>query len=60
MNGYTFNHEVNKGVAFGLNNVQFLCKGEPLSGRTRAEDDFGVWDSGDSTGNDVEPDDSLF
>lgn len=31
----------NSGVTFYLNNVQVLGKGEPLSGRSRAEDDFG-------------------
>tara|TARA_R110002020_G_scaffold238246_2_gene450705 strand:- start:618 stop:1178 length:561 start_codon:yes stop_codon:yes gene_type:complete len=31
---------VSKGVSFGLNNVQWLYKGEPLGSRTRAEDDF--------------------
>lgn len=29
------------GVSFGLNNVQFVRKGETLTGRKRAEDEFG-------------------
>lgn len=36
-----FSYEnVSKGISFGLNNVQWLYKGEPLGNRTRAEDDF--------------------
>lgn len=34
----------NKGVSFGLRNVQKLRDGEPLGGRTRAEDDFDALD----------------
>lgn len=30
----------NPGVSFGLNNVQFVRKGETLTGRKRAEDEF--------------------
>ena len=40
INAFPFNTQGNKGVSFGLNNVQVLGKGEPLSGVTRAEDDF--------------------
>lgn len=40
INFYPFNQDGNKGIAAGLNNVQKLADGEPLSGRTRAEDDF--------------------
>lgn len=40
MGAFAFNTQGNKGVSFGLNNVQFLEDGEPLGGRTRAEDDF--------------------
>ena len=45
INAFPFNAKGNKGVSFGLNNVQFLEDGEPLGGRTRAEDDFA--DDGD-------------
>jgi hypothetical protein len=31
---------VSKGIGIGLNNVQWLYKGEPLGSRTRAEDEF--------------------
>lgn len=37
---YAFNSNGNKGIACGLNNLQKICDGEPLGGRTRAEDDF--------------------
>ena len=40
INLYPFNTNGNRGVAVGLNNLQFWCDGEPLNGRTRAEDDF--------------------
>jgi hypothetical protein len=40
INAFPFSAKGNKGVSFGLNNVQFLEDGEPLGGRTRAEDDF--------------------
>lgn len=45
INAYPYSQKGNKGVSFGLNNVQFLEDGEPLGGRTRAEDDFA--DDGD-------------
>jgi hypothetical protein len=37
---YAFNTSGNKGIAAGLNNLQKLEDGEPLGGRSRAEDDF--------------------
>lgn len=40
INFYPFNN-VSKGVAAGLNNAQKLKEGEPLSGGSSAEDDFG-------------------
>lgn len=40
INFYAFNQNGNKGVACGLQNLQKLSDGEPLSGRSRAEDDF--------------------
>ncbi|WP_315069655.1 DUF2815 family protein [uncultured Clostridium sp.] len=40
LNFYAFNTNGNKGIACGLGNVQKLEDGEPLSGFTRAEDDF--------------------
>lgn len=37
---FAFNQNGNKGIACGLGNLQKLADGEPLSGRSRAEDDF--------------------
>jgi len=37
---YAFNQNGNKGIACGLGNIQKLADGEPLSGRTRAENEF--------------------
>lgn len=43
LNAYAYDNK-RVGVSFGLNNIQVIRKGEPLSGRTRAEDDFGPAD----------------
>lgn len=48
MNAYAYDQKGNKGVSFGWNNAQMLEKGEPLSGRARAEDDFDDEPSGKS------------
>lgn len=40
LNFYPYNQQGNRGVGAGLQNVQKLTDGEPLSGRSRAEDDF--------------------
>lgn len=40
INAFPYNTSGNRGISFGLNNVQFLEDGEPLGGRTRPEDDF--------------------
>ena len=40
INFYAFNSNGNKGIACGLNNLQKIKDGEPLGGRSRAEDDF--------------------
>ena len=40
INFYAFNSNGNKGIACGLNNLQKVSDGEPLGGRTSAEDDF--------------------
>lgn len=44
---YAFNQNGNKGIACGLQNLQMLLDGEPLSGRSRAEDDFATFDDED-------------
>ena len=41
---YAYNAKGNKGIACGLQNLQKLEDGEPLGGRSRAEDDFGIDD----------------
>lgn len=40
INPYYYDVKGNKGVAFGLQNIQKLRDGEPFSGRAKAEDDF--------------------
>jgi hypothetical protein len=41
VNVYAYDTQGNKGVAFGLRNIQKLGDGEDISGRVSAEDDFG-------------------
>ena len=40
INFYAFNSNSNRGIACGLNHLQKIADGEPLGGRSRAEDDF--------------------
>lgn len=40
INFYAFNSNGNRGIACGLNNLQKIKDGEPLGGKSRAEDDF--------------------
>lgn len=40
INFYAFNSNGNKGIACGLQNLQKVKNGEPLGGKSRAEDDF--------------------
>ncbi len=40
LNAYAYDQKGNRGVSFGLGNIQKLRDGEPLGGRTRPEDDF--------------------
>jgi hypothetical protein len=47
VNFYAFNSNGNKGIACGLNNIQKLRDGEPLGGKSRAEDDFATADDED-------------
>lgn len=44
---YAFNSNGNKGIACGLGNLQKLSDGEPLSGRSRAEDEFSSFEDED-------------
>ena len=47
INLYAFNSNGNKGIACGLNNLQKISDGEPLGGKSRAEDDFSTEDDDD-------------
>lgn len=47
INFYAFNSNGNKGIACGLNNLQKIRDGEPLGGKSRAEDDFAIEDDED-------------
>lgn len=47
INLYAFNSNGNKGIACGLNNLQKISDGEPLGGKSRAEDDFATEDDDD-------------
>ena len=47
INFYAFNSNGNKGIACGLNNLQKIKDGEPLGGKSRAEDDFASEDEDD-------------
>lgn len=40
VNAYAYDQKGNRGVSFGLRNVQKLRDGDPLGGRSRPEDDF--------------------
>jgi hypothetical protein len=40
INFYAFNSNGNRGIACGLNNLQKIRDGEPLGGKSKAEDDF--------------------
>ena len=47
LNFYAFNSNGNKGVACGLGNIQKIKDGEPLGGKSRAEDDFATEEDDD-------------
>ena len=47
INFYAFNSNGNKGIACGLNNLQKIRDGEPLGGKSSAEDDFAEADEED-------------
>lgn len=40
LNAYAYDQAGNRGVAFGLNNIQKVADGDPFSGRPKPEDDF--------------------
>lgn len=47
LNGYAYSVSGNKGVSFGLKNVQKVADGEPLGGFSRAVDDFEALEDAD-------------
>ena len=47
INFYAFNSNGNRGIACGLNNLQKIRDGEPLGGKSRAEDDFATEEDDD-------------
>lgn len=47
LNFYAFNSNGNKGVACGLGNIQKIKDGEPLGGRSTANDDFNTEEDDD-------------
>ena len=47
INFYAFNTNGNRGVACGLGNIQKVKDGDPLGGKSRAEDDFATDDDDD-------------
>ena len=47
LNFYAFNSNGNKGVACGLGNIQKIKDGEPLGGRSSANDDFNTEEDDD-------------
>ncbi len=47
INLYAFNSNGNRGIACGLNNIQKIRDGEPLGGKSRAEEDFATDDDED-------------
>lgn len=57
VNAYAYDQKGNRGVAFGLGNIQKVKDGEPLGGRTRAQDDFKAIEG---AGDEVATTDDLF
>lgn len=57
---YAYDQKGNKGVAFGLRNIQKVKEGEPLTGRTKAQDDFAPIEGVDAGGTEGSSVDDLF
>lgn len=57
VNAYGYDVNGNRGVSFGLNNIQVIRKGEPLTGSSRPESDFDIFEADDD---DLGGDDDLF
>lgn len=54
---YAYDNKGNRGVAFGLQNIQKVKEGDPLGSRTKAQDDFAPIEG---AGKSAAPADSLF
>ena len=52
LTAYAFDTAGNRGVAFGLQNIQKIRDGEPFTGREKAEDEF---EAIESVGDDSAP-----
>lgn len=52
VNAYAYDQKGNRGVAFGLGNLQKVKDGESLGGRTRPEDDFSAVEGEAAAGGD--------
>lgn len=53
VNSYAYDQLGNKGVSFGLVNIQKVADGEPFGNRTTPEQDFAPIDSGDGDAGDL-------
>jgi len=55
VNAFAYDTKGNKGVSFGLNNIQMLAKGDHLDNRVAAEDDFDDYqDDGEGGSDDLD------
>lgn len=57
VNAYAYDNMGNRGVSFGLNNIQKVGDGDPLGGRTRPQDDFEAVDMPSAQGTNGSADD---
>ncbi len=57
VNAYAYDMKGNRGVSFGLGNVQFLKDGDPIGSRSRAVDDFAPVECASSNGESKSSDD---
>jgi hypothetical protein len=53
VSAYAYDNTGNRGISFGLRNIQKVGDGEPLSGRTRAVDDFQAIEGAETTGSGI-------
>jgi hypothetical protein len=53
---FAYDHQMNKGVSFALNNIQFVADGERLDNRIAAEDEFEVDEDAEAPLEDLDED----